>query len=202
MSLLRGATDKPAGLSSGMIDSWLGGATGSAKPLHVRYVLARFAALPTNRDIPLTPGMSAALEADFIRTGTGAGTFLKRRSDLPPGLTWQIILGWIDGTARWVSQAHWEYVTSRLRALPDTASPPNAIRSAKIGRTLIDPRDLGELRDHRARTGIGGAVLLRSATDKPKALTPAMISGWLSGRSETAIPEHVIYVLTRYRSWP
>jgi hypothetical protein len=34
-----------------------------------------------------------------------------------------------------------------------------------------------QLRRHRERTGIGGAVLLRDATDQLEGPTPAMVSG-------------------------
>ena len=42
--LLRSAPDKPAGLSAGMISGWLGGSIKTARPHHLAYVLARYAA--------------------------------------------------------------------------------------------------------------------------------------------------------------
>lgn len=216
MGLLRGARDKPAGLSSSMIDSWLSGAVQSAVPVHVAYALNRWKALPTNRKAQLTPEMSAALAAEIDRTGMDPIRFMDA-DDIPQGLTWRVILSWIKLTTSTLSQTHWKYVTERLRALPDSSYPPlyrerrteparaSSNLSQRVAWTAlreIEKSDLAELRHHRERTGIGGAILLKTATDKPAGLTPSMISSWITGVAKTANPELVAYVLARYRAWP
>lgn len=135
----------------------------------------------------------------------GAVQILKRAKDIPPGLTHQIIQSWTsDGTKpNTASETHWHYVMARLAAMPDCV--PASARLVGAGNKLkieIAPDDLAELRHHRERTGIGGGILLRNASDKPAGLTPTMISNWLSGTVNKAVPELVAYVLARYRAWP
>ena len=205
MRLLRGASDKPSGLTATVIGRWLNGKAESAVPSHVEYALERWAALPTNRRIPLTAGMRAELIAEFARTGKGPVPILKQARDIPDGLTRQIIQVWASDKPKpgTVGETHWDYVMSRLRALPDGA--PSASRLNKAGRMRqveISASDLAELLHHRERTGIGGALLLRSAKDVPAGLTPAMISGWMSGQAKKADPAMVAFTLARYRAWP
>ena len=205
MKLLRGAKNKPAGLKSDMVIRWMTGKLREAAPDHVAYILARWAALPTNNRIPLTQDMREQLRAEFLRTGGGPVLLLKRATNTPHGLTSQIIQDWMSDRPKpnTASETHWRYVMDRLGALPDCIA--TSTRLTGTGNKLkieIAADDLAELRHHRERTGIGGAILLRNASDKPAGLTPTMISNWLSGRVNKAVPELVAYVLARYRAWP
>lgn len=202
MRLLRGAQDRPDGLTVQIIDSWLHGRVRSASPDHVTYVINRWAALPTNRLIPLTPEMAEALEAELTRTGMGPVTILKRAVAIPVGLTWQVILSWVNQSTRTVSELHWTDVTRRLSEMPDCSLAAPSSRVGRKERHDISESDLDELRHHRLRTEIGGAILLKNAPYKPVGLSPSMISRWLSGVAKTAKPEHIAYVLMRYRDWP
>ena len=71
----------------------------------------------------------------------------------------------------------------------------------------VDHRKITEaeravLINHRKRTGVGGSILLRGATDKPQGLSAGMISGWLTGTTMTALPTHISYVIRRYIAQP
>jgi hypothetical protein len=205
MLLLRGARDKPAGLNAYIVSTWINYSAQSAVPVHVEYALARWAGLPTNRRIAFTDEMRSTLAAEFTRTGSGPVQILKRANDVPAGLAHPIIQSWKSGRPKpaTIGEAHWNYVMARLHALPN-ARAISATDSIQADRqlTVIAAEDLAELRHHRQRTGIGGAILLRGATDKPTGLTPAMISGWLSGAIQKARPQFVAYVIARYRTWP
>jgi hypothetical protein len=201
MRLLRGKLDKPGGLTSQMVESWMSGAVQSAVPGHVTFLLERWGALPTNRLMMLTPDMANILAAECRRTGMGPVTVLRRASDLPGGLTQQVIQTWVDQSTRKVSAIHWDYIMTRLRGMPDASGAVKSNFVRRNARQEIGADDLAELRRYRERTGIGGAILLRNASDKPAGLTPSMISSWLSGVAKTAEPGHVAYVLGRYRSW-
>lgn len=206
-SLLWNAKDKPPGLTSSTIMAWLKGTIRRVDQEHFDYVLARWSALPDDNRRPLTPDMRAALNAEFIRTGLGATRLLQGAEDCPAGLAAPMIQSWLNGRANigTVDGNYWDYVMERLRGFPD--APPSAPRKERVklryvGKAPIGEADLAELRHHRERTGIGGAVLLRTAKDKPEGLTPGMISGWLTGAVGIACPEYVAYALARYRAWP
>ena len=205
MRLLRGAKDRPAGLTASMIGQWLRGATQMAAPAHVTYVIARWATLPSNKRLSLTPEMRAQLNAEFLRTGSGAVVLLKRATDIPPGLTHQIIQSWASDRPKpgTVGETHWNYVMARLGSMPDNiAAPVRFTETAHQHKVEITAEEFAELHYHRQRTGIGGVALLRAASDKPGGLTPAMISAWLSRQATRAAPGFVAYVLGRYRAWP
>lgn len=205
MRLLRGAKDKPDELKSDMVRRWMAGQVRDAVPSHVDYILARWSALPTNKRIPLTPDMRALLNAEFRRTGIGPVVVLKRAPDVPSGLTHQIIQAWASDRPKpnTVSETHWAYVIKRLGSLPDfVAATPQFVETEHQRKVEITANEFAELHHHRQRTGIGGAVLLRDANDKPAGLTPGMISAWLSREAKRAAPGLVAYVLARYRAWP
>lgn len=202
MRLLRGVTDRPRGLSVNTIQNWLYGTVATATPEHYRYVLARWEALPTELWRPLTPDMIAALNTELLRTGHGPVTMLRHWTEVPKGLTWQIVRHWSEGTVGKVNAARWDAVMHRLTTLPDFEAKLGSRRAASAKHAPITNADLAALREHRSRTGVGGAVLLRAAPERPAGLTPAMISGWLTGAIQTADPEHVAYILEQYRSWP
>lgn len=205
MKLLRGATDKPVGLKSDMVRRWMAGQVRDAVPSHVTYILARWSALPTNKRVPLTPDMRAQLNAEFRRTGIGPVLVLKRAPDVPSGLTHQIIQAWASNRPKpnTVSETHWAYVMGRLSAMPNfEVAPVRFVETEHQSKVEITADEFGELHHHRQRTGIGGAILLRNASDKPAGLTPGMISAWLSRQATRAAPGFVAYVLARYRAWP
>lgn len=142
--------------------------------------------------------MRGALNAELHRSGTGPVQILKRASDVPAGLSHLIIQSWASDGPKpgTVGQAHWDYVMARLRALPDGASSSTlSLRALRSLQVEINADDLTELRHHREQTGIGGAILLRNAPDKPSVLSPAIISAWLSGEAKKAVPDLVAYVL-------
>lgn len=205
MRLLRGAKDKPAGLKSDMVGRWMTGKLREAAPDHVAYILARWATLPTNNRIPLTAEMRAQLRAEFRRTGSGPVLLMKRAPDIPPGLTHQIIQDWVSNRPKphTASETHWNYVSGRLGAMPDyVVAPVRFVETLHQRKIEITADEFAELHHHRQRTGIGGAILLRGASDKPEGLTPGMVSGWLNRHATRAAPGFVAYVLARYRAWP
>lgn len=160
--------------------------------------------------IDVTADMAALLRAEFVRTGYEARNFLDGAVDLPERLNARIVQGWLYSEAKTTDAMLWEYVVARLAAMPDRDGPPplNPPRKPrKIATNTPDHApirisDLALLRAHRERTKVGGAVLLRGAIDKPDGLTPAMISLWLSGKTLTAKPEHIEYVLAGYATLP
>jgi len=205
MRLLRGAKDKPPGLSASVVGTWLSGVAKQAVPAHFDYVLSRLAALGENRRIPMTAAMGAEIESELARTGIGPTALLRLGRNAPADLTDQILTSWMSDERRpnSASESHWSFAMTTLRALPDRQNHAQGyVRKAYRKHAKIDPDMLAELRHHRERTGIGASILLRRAADKPAALTPTMVSNWINGVVENADPDLVAYVLAFYRAWP
>ena len=67
-------------------------------------------------------------------------------------------------------------------------------------RVKITPAIRDQLNTLRETTGVGPQRLLRGRRDKPRGISSATIYSWLHGRSETAIEEHLSYVLDAWQS--
>lgn len=205
--LLRDARDRPKGLNGALIESWLNGQTRSARPEYMAYVLARWSEMPDGARIPFTQEMRRELEGELSRTGTQPYKFVRKATDAPAGLSGHTIQNWLRQTdLQKENEAHWRYVMACLRAMPDA---PNLVKPTKSLGPIwnlpdhrpISDEQLEELRFHRNRTGMGGGRLLNGATDKPAGLNSAMVTSWLGGQTRTALPEHLDYILARYRKW-
>lgn len=201
MRLLRNAHEKPARLNSSTVSGWLGGVTRTASAAQFDYVLKRWAILPDNRRIPFTPDMRTHLEAEFRRTGTGSVTVLAKAADCPEGLTPALIQTLLRKNINTILESHWAFLQDRLRGIPDGSSASKSVAEKYRAGAAISEDDLTELRRLREATGVGGAVLLNGANDKPAGLTAAIINGWVTGAIRTARPDFVSYVLARYRAW-
>lgn len=156
--------------------------------------------------IAVTADMAALLRSEFARTGLDFRTFLQKAEDKPARLNARIVRGWLYGEAAKTDACHWRYVVALLASTPDGAGPlefherkPRAVFSNFADHRPISDPDIAALKFHRARTGVGGAVLLRDAKDKPPGLTAQMISSWMGEKPSRANPAHVRYVLALYR---
>ena len=155
--------------------------------------------------IIITDDMEALLRAEFARTGLRFDTVFNGAEDKPPKLNARVVRGWLYREADTANAHHWRCVIGLLAKTPDLAEPlPMRERKHRKARvTFPDHRPLTDeersaLRFQRERTGIGGAVLLRGATDKPEGLTASMISAWMGDKPPRANPAYVRYVLERY----
>jgi hypothetical protein len=138
LALLRDAEDLPDGLTGSLVNRWIGGIAKSAPQRQIDYVLARWRALPDGaglrprpKQIPAKPEGRrsdwpdhrpildedrAALEAHRERTKIGASTLLKGATDLPPGLTPNVVSSWLTGRAKTADPTHFAYVLARWDA--------------------------------------------------------------------------------------
>lgn len=221
------APNLPKGLTAKAIKGWIGGSIEQAPQHHVEFVTALWASLPddggrtfadgtpmsprasgtflrSNGWISFTAELSAELRSEFARTGADPERLLRGRDDRPTGLSPRTVRGWLYRHTEFTRAEHWDYVRTLLASLDDNSMrqepKPRAKRTPR--NPLIADEDLEALRHHRQRTGIGGEVLLRGATDKPSGLSGPMISSWLGGSVQNAVPEHVRYVLARYAARP
>lgn len=220
--LLQGAHDRPKGLSSKTIISWLGEAVESAKPRYLAYVLDRWSTLPDEARKPFTEAMRETLLEEFRRTGLTIPDMLRGAKGKAAGINANTISRWRnDPGLRTVSAEQWDGVMSLFRSLPDmriaeahpisNASPkPLPQRVGKLpskdwnrpDHHIISDEVYQELHRQKTRTGLSGARMLAGASDIPVGLTSAMVMNWLTGTTRSALPEHVAYVLARYSALP
>lgn len=215
MSVLRLFKDDPNlpdGLSPGHINRWVGGLTKEVRADHLVYVFARLASLPDK--ISNIPAPWIALDSTsrellltaLHRANVTPETLMLRLENIPHGLTARKIRRWSGGSTKRVNTLYWNFVLDALSNQATMQVPP-AQKSRRIGRNYPGHRFITDdehacLCSHRKRTGIGGIKLLNGATDKPKDLSAAMISGWLSGAIKTAEPSHLVYAMKRYEKMP
>lgn len=221
--------DVPDGLTFQTVNKWV---TGSIKEVikdHLDYVLKKWAQIPDNagrilsdgtillqgrrrflisqRWVSLTEEMSAALNAEFTRTGASPHTFLNDIEGAPSQLSSRIIKTWIYRQAKTVNVELWSYIMAQLKALPDKSADGISRKPGKKYKNRPDHREITNiereaLKAHRLRTGIGAIRMMNGATDKPKGLDGYMINGWMSGVTRTALPEYLRYALARYADVP
>lgn len=132
--------------------------------------------------------MLDALRIEIERTGTGIRKLLGARADVPEGLTLNVVTSWLDGRVRSARKEHYDYLIACYREAPRHLEITDELRR--------------ELSDHRARTGIGPAVLLNGAPDIPEGLNVGIIESWFSGICGKALEAHLRFVLGRYQAWP
>ncbi|HKX79695.1 MAG TPA: hypothetical protein VJM34_14345 [Novosphingobium sp.] len=219
--------DRPKGMNAAIINRWIGGTIRRAPQAHIDYALAQWIALPdydavhgqlcasrSRHDavdlwIPFTTDMQADILEQFERKGMTPERLLEGAPNRPDKPTLHVLRGWIYGQVKSTRLAHWTFVLERLATMQDAPQPGriNERRPNKIAANYPDHRPITDaersaLRAHRQRTGIGGSVLLDKAADKPKGLSAAMVGLWLTGKTRTADPSFIAYVLTRYERLP
>ncbi len=183
--VLSGASDKPAGLTIGVVQGWLGD-TAQARKDHLDYVLERYQAMDApEAEVECSADLIAELRAEQERTGVGIRKLLSRCADLPEGLNVSRIENVLGGRARWIFQEHLDYVLELWRALPSREF------------VELTPEIASRLRDYAKRTGKGRQAILRGARDKPDGLTSDVIRRWLTGTG-TARKDQLEYIFARY----
>ncbi|NHK29398.1 hypothetical protein FF098_015895 [Parvularcula flava] len=196
--LLRYADNVPDGFSSSLLDYWMRGKIKSASQDHIDFVLAAYAAMPTEvtQDRPtrretritLTEAHRAKLKKMKEETGIGPMRLLRQREDVPAGLNSAIIQRWISGGTETAKPEHLEYVLSTWQQ----ASPDIVLSETHIERLLSES----------ARTGVGWTSLLAHMKDKPRQLRANTLSRWTSGRNETVRREIWTAVMDTFASLP
>jgi predicted metal-dependent hydrolase len=69
-------------------------------------------------------------------------------------------------------------------------------------RVTLTRNQRGKLISEKERTKVGVLKLLRGTRkERPEGITVSMIEGWISGEVSTASPEHLNWVLERYRTY-
>ncbi len=136
-ALLKDRTDRPTGLTSGQVNRWMTGEATKAQAAHFAYVLDKWreaANAPPKRRSPrtgrpyggdgedwieITDDHVARLRAALAESGEQVEHFLKGRTDVPDGLTFRIVRGWLYRKAWTMRASHWRYVMERLRGAPE-----------------------------------------------------------------------------------
>jgi len=209
-AMLRGANNRPQGLTSVAVRSWMSGLAKSALKAHLEFVLSYWP--DVDPIIPLTNTIRAELRKHRVRTGVSADALMRGDQNAPKGLSSATIYRWINGDIRRVRSVHLEYVRSKWARLPDNSRPPRKLNgrahtsyakhSGEPARIDITPQIRAQLRCEHERAGVGPYTLLRRSVGVPEGLKGHAIAGWLSGQTATANSEYLDFVLDLWRAQP
>ena len=208
--MLRERPDVPKHLSARVVNLWVRGQVVEADQFAIDYVLEAYRALPNYKDnanarwrptvaerMPLTPDMVSTIRRDMLRTGLTADDVCKL---ITPPLRRSVITNWLSGRLRSVPAQQWRDILDALARVPSAPLLPQR-ESLKIKHRLppISDKDLATLAELRRATGLTPAKLMKNATSKPLMLSPEIAAQWLTGRTRSADPTHVAYVIELYR---
>lgn len=191
MRLLRGARqEKPAGLTSKIIENWLNGSTQVVKSEHLNFVLKRFEQLaPDNTAIKITAEMRRKISSERTRTNISYTNLLKYNPDAPANLTSRRIMGWINGSVARIPSHEFNFVISAYKMLP-------TLIQVEEGLVLL-------LRSERKRTGVTIPKLFRCFRDKvPQDLTIKIAQKILAGGHSRAAQNHIDFLIGAYACLP
>ncbi|PJE26409.1 hypothetical protein CVM39_17850 [Pseudooceanicola antarcticus] len=203
--MLRGtAKDRPKGLTSIMISTWLNGTRSSAKKRHLDYVIARWEKVIESGHvmIDVSDEMLQELRHQNKRTGVSPIKLMRMTADVPPGLTSNLIFTWLSDSinTQKAHKHHLDFVLAAWSSLPDSNSEKYA-RSSDATKIAITPEIQQEIRRLISETNVTASRLLHEAPAVPKGLTASVINDWLRGDIEIAYKRHLEYTINRWKRW-
>ncbi len=188
-ALLRGAGDKPQGLSSSVISKWLAGGK-TARRDHLAYVMHRWETV--DPVVPVTPLVLQALQLHKDRTGLTPEPLLRSAKTLPSGLTTSIVRSWLEGRVKRAKRSHLDFVLAQWERCPDR----------DLSRVPVTAEVRARMEEHRVRTGIGVTALGRMVRNPPAGLTVSKVRSWLYGSTKSACRTHLEYVFAQWEALP
>ncbi len=119
-SFLKNCKDIPEGLSISIIESWLSGVRKSARKDYFEYVSEKWKDLSISpyRYIKITDRKWEDLNYEKERTNVGALNLFKNIDNIPEGLTYKMVAGWLSKTTGTARKDYFEYVLQKWRLLP------------------------------------------------------------------------------------
>lgn len=135
----------PDGLTIAMVNDWIANRVHVARPSHWNHVIKLWSALPDGADylkrlasrqkgvgrprdpkgaarIPFTSEMSEEFISELARTNADMERDILNVVDAPEGVTQRLLYIWKYQHAKTTRSDHWNFVMSRLRAMPDFES--------------------------------------------------------------------------------
>ncbi|MAL09980.1 MAG: hypothetical protein CMF74_09980 [Maricaulis sp.] len=140
------------------------------------------------KKVPITSEIRAQLRQLRQKSGLGPTAFLAQADDPPPGLSVNMIYGWLNGHRKSAERAHLDYVLDRW--------------SQASKRVLLSVKAVALLISERERTGVGAQLLLRHAQGAPADLKGGMVDRWFTGTTKSAMEHHLEFVLAAYAALP
>jgi len=116
--LLRGARDKPEGLTPARIESWIRGSAKVARKDQLDYVLARWKSLESNGRVDLTEAMLEQLRNYRSTTGVSTRRLFRCMASRPEGFTPQMLENWLAGSTKTAQKDHLDAVIEGWERFP------------------------------------------------------------------------------------
>ena len=148
--------------------------------------------------IKLTDEQTDHLKAEVKRSGISATKLLKELSDVPDGLSAQMIISWL-GERNSARLDHYQYVVDGWASMPNA---PKKLKAKKIKRIRLTAERVYKLRAMMKETASPLSFIFKNDKSKiPEGLTYAVVRGWLNG-VRTASEDHYNYVLRHFQLLP
>lgn len=135
----------PDGLTISIVNDWIANRVHVARPSHWNHVMQIWSALPDCDDhkkrmasrqkgagrprdpdgatrIPFTRDMSEEFKTELARTNADMERDILNAPDAPDGVTQRLLYIWKYQHAKTTRSDHWNFVMSRLRAMPNFES--------------------------------------------------------------------------------
>lgn len=128
----------------------------------------------------------------IVRTGVDEKFFLKKFHDHPLWLNVTLLRNLLEGELNTLASDKTGYLLQRWQSLP-----------AAKGRIKIPDSVRRMLEREQERTGLGAHGLLKGTREsRPEGLSGQVVNGWLTGKTRTAKPGHLEYVLKLWMERP
>lgn len=115
--LLGGRKDIPDGLDSSIIAGWLHRNVGSAKKVHIDYVLKHWRSVEPI--LPVTSEMIAHYKNEVARTGLSATRFIRVFGKAPKGFSKPLLDALSTGKRKSIRASHWDFICTSFASQDD-----------------------------------------------------------------------------------
>lgn len=185
----------PAGLNYVRVQRWLSGATKTAHPEHIDYIVSCYERLPDRTQaesgarMVITPSTVNRFRHMRERSGISPSQLLARFDETKPaGLSGHIISSWMAGSVKTAETGYVEFVLS-------------CYEKCEQARIALNKDRINELHCLRVISGLEPADILRTGSYPPDELTNTMVCSWFRRNHPKMVHEaHYNYVVEALKS--
>lgn len=196
------------GLSAATVKGWMLGRVKTAERDKVHFVLNRWSKISDLEHwmFEVTQEHKKRLKSEIARTGVSIPSIFAAASEVPTGLTVNVLRSILYGQTRKMQRRHYDFILEKLRSLPDALpckrSSPNQL-GCRVGHVAVTPDIRAEMKAERERTGISEKALVAILGSKDKdLLSHSKINRWINGYTRSAPRGEIEMVLNGWRSLP
>lgn len=196
--LLKGSSDKPAGLTSAIFYNWIRGEAKTAKKEYVEYFLKRYETAPVIVKLP--PEIIKTIRSEMNRCGFGGKQLVSlHNTQSTSTISYSDFRRWLGGFVKSARKDQVDSLISFLASCPNKdENPKREYKTVSSGYTPLKDNDLKRIKAYSKQTGVGFTELIETGNNPPEGLKPYTISGWLSRNVKSADANTVRWVIESY----